>query len=159
MHLVAHREEPAGFTLSFFGNVASGANGGEQLQPCPQKVVNPDGPLGAGHLVPEVHPAPEGPAHLKLGHCTALESDQANTVILCLDGMHQGISPAHDFHGPIILAHEVASDLNAVASHVHDGAAACQFRVPEPGAVRAAVGFARANPQYLSYSPTPHELQ
>ena len=64
--------------------------------------------------------------------------------------MHQRIAPADDFDRADIFADEVAGDLDAVAAEVDDRAAAGEFLVPEPVAVRAGMRFARADPEHFA---------
>ena len=64
--------------------------------------------------------------------------------------MHLRIGPAHHFQRADVLADEVARDLDAVAAHVDNRAAAGELLVPEPVAVRAGVRLARARPQHLA---------
>ena len=52
--------------------------------------------------------------------------------------------------GPVLLADEVADDLDAVAAEVDDRPAARLLRVPEPRAVRAGMRLARARPHHLA---------
>ena len=56
---------------------------------------------------------------------------------------------------PVVLADEVADDLDAVAAEVDDRPAARLLRVPEPRAVRAGVRLARARPRHLADRAAP----
>ena len=56
-------------------------------------------------------------------------------------------SPAEGPERPLVLADEASPDLDAVAAHVDDRAAARLLRIPEPGAVRSGVGLARPRPE------------
>ena len=113
-------------------------------------MVEPDGAVGAGNLVAQVHAAAERPAHLELADGARRKPDERNRVVLVLDGVDHGVGGAHDLHRPVPLAHEVADDLDAVAAKVDDGAAARKPPVPEPRAVRAGVRLAGADPGHVA---------
>ena len=121
--LVTHREEPARFGLRLLGDVPAAAPGGEHLIAGAEEMVHPDGAIGAGHLVAQVHPAPEGPTHLELADGARLEPDEGYGVVLVVDGVDEGVGPAHHLDGPVVLPDEVADDLDAVATEVDDCAA------------------------------------
>jgi hypothetical protein len=86
-------------------------------------------------------------------------SHQAHGVILGVDRVHLRIGPAHHLHRPHILADEIARDLDAMAAHVDDRAAAGDRLVPEPIAVRARVRFTAARPQHLAQRPALHRMK
>ena len=113
-------------------------------------MVQPDRPVGAGHLVPQVHPAAERPAHLELADRPRFEPDERDGVVLVRDRVHERVRVAQDLDRPVPLAHEVADDLDAVAAEVDDRAAAGQPAVPEPGAVRPGMGLARPDPRHVA---------
>ena len=76
--LVADREQPAGRRLRLLRDVAAArSRRREHLEPGPQEMVHPDRPVRAGHLVAQVHPAAERPAHLELADRPRLEADEA----------------------------------------------------------------------------------
>ncbi len=157
--LVADGEEPALLHFCLLGDVTLARAGGEHLEAGAQPVVQPDGALGAADLIAQVHATPEGPAYLELADRPALEPDQPDAVVLGVDGVHQRVGPAHDLDGPVGLADEAADDLDAVAAHVDDRAPAGELRIPEPGAVRAGVRLAAADPERLPDRAVPHRLQ
>ena len=157
-HLVAHGEQPAAVPLGLLGHVASLPDVGKHLETGAQPVVDPDRAFAARHLVAQVHAPAEAPAHLELPDGPVLVAHQADGAVLHLDRVDLGVGPAHDLHGPHPLAHEGPPDLDAVAAHVHDGAAPGGFRVPEPGAVRPGVGLAGAGPQHPAHRAGGHRL-
>jgi hypothetical protein len=95
-----------------------------------------------GHLVAQVHPAPERPRHLELAEGARFEANQGDRVVLIGDRVDERVGVAHDFDRPVALPHEVSNDLDAVATEVDDRAAAGQAPVPEPGGVRAGMRLA-----------------
>src|SRR3970282_2525651 len=100
------REDPAAPALRLLGPVPCAAPGAEQLEPRPQPVVEPDRPLRAGDLVPQVHAAPEGPAHLELSEGSALVAHQPHGVILGLDRVDLCVTPAGDLEWAHVAADE-----------------------------------------------------
>jgi hypothetical protein len=119
-------------------------------------VVEPDRALGACDLVPEVHPAAEGPAHLELAHGAGLELDQRDRVVLVGDGVDERVSVAEDLDRPVPLADEAPDDLDAVAAKVDDRAAAGQPPVPEPRRVGTRMRLARPDPRHVADRPALH---
>ena len=77
-------------------------------------------------------------------------------MVLGVDGVDEGVGPAHHLDGAVAFADEGADDLDAVAAHVDDGAAAGLLEVPEPRAVRPRVRLARADPQDIAQGPALH---
>jgi hypothetical protein len=77
--------------------------------------------------------AAKRPAHLELADRAGFEPDQRHGVVLVGDRVDQGVGVAQHLDRPVLLADEVADDLDAVAAEVDDGAAARQPAVPEPG--------------------------
>ncbi len=150
--LVADGEEPAALGLGLLGHIAA-TRSGEHLEASAQEMIEPDRAVGAGDLVAQIHAAAESPANLELAHGAVLEADQRDSIVLGGDRMHQRIGPTHHLDRAIVLAHKAADDLGAMAAQVDDRPTACQFGIPEPGAVRAGVGFTRAHPQHIAERP------
>src|SRR3954454_6858790 len=119
-------------------------------------MVQPDGPVRAGDLVAEVHPATERPTDLELADRSRLEADEGDRVVLVTDRMDERVGMAHHLDGPVPLADEVADDLDAVAAEVDDRAASGEPAVPEPRRVRAGVGLARPHPGDVADAAGPH---
>ena len=134
---------------AFLGDVTALADGRVHLQAGAEPVVEPDRAVGAGDFVAEVHAAAERPAHFELADGAVLVAHQADRVVLGLDRMDLRVAPAHDLDRPDVFADEVAGDLDAVAAEVDDRAAAGEFLVPEPVAVRARSAFRASGPRAL----------
>ena len=113
-------------------------------------MVQPDRAFGAGHLIAEIHAAPERPAHLELTNGARLELDEGNRVVLIVDGVHERIRPAHHLERAVALPDEVADDLDAVAPEIDDGSSTRQPAVPEPGRVRSRMGLPGPDPGDVS---------
>jgi hypothetical protein len=101
-------------------------------------------------MVPSVHAAAEGPAHLELPDGLVLKPDEGDGGVLGGYGVDHRVGQTHHFDRPDALADEAADDLDAVAGQVDDGPAAGQFLVPKPGAVRPGMGLPRPDPEDLA---------
>src|SRR6266508_1520960 len=152
-HLVADRKEPAGRGLCFLGDIAAALAGREHLEAGAKEVIRPDRALGAGDLVAQVHAAAERPGDLELPDRARLELDQRNRIVLRLDRVDERVRPCEHLDGAVLLAHEVADDLDAVTAQVDDRAASRLLSVPEPRRMRAGMRLARTRPGHLADLP------
>src|SRR5690606_23245295 len=124
-----------------------------------QKIINPNCPFRSHHLIPQVQPAPEGPAHLKLTDGSIFISHQSDGVILRIDRFDLGIRPAHDFYRPDVFSDITPANLNAMATEVQDTPPTSELFVPEPLRMRSRVSFSASGPQNISQRSFFHALQ
>src|SRR5690606_11636077 len=146
VYFIADRKEPATRRFGFLCHIVSAFTCCEHLESRAKEVVDPDRAFRSHHLIAEVHPATERPAHLKLADRTILILDQCDSVVFSLDRLDLRVGPAHDFHRENILSNVTAGDFDTMAPQVQDGATACLFQVPEPVAVGPGVCFACLRP-------------
>ena len=88
-----------------------------------------------------------------------LEADEGEAGVLGVDRVDEGVGRGQDLDRPDALADEAADDLDAVAAHVDDRPAAGDRLVPEPGAVRAGMGLARADPENAAQGAGPDGIR
>ncbi len=149
--LVTDREEPAGFGLGLLCDIPAASAGGEHLVAGSEEMVHPDRPVGPGHLIAQIHPSAEGPTDFELADRPRLEPDESDRVVFVIDRVNERVGPAHQFDRSIVLADEVADDLDAMATEIDDGAPARQAPVPKPRRMRAGVGLPRSDPGDIAH--------
>ena len=57
-------------------------------------MIEPDGALGAGDFVAQVHAASEGPTHFELSDGAVLEADEGDAVVFGVDGVDDVCRPS-----------------------------------------------------------------
>src|SRR5690606_41877774 len=97
VYFIADRKEPATRRFGFLCHIVSAFTCCEHLESRAKVVVDPDRAFRSHHLIAEVHPAPERPAHLTLADRTILILDQCDSVAFSLDRLDLRCGPAHDF--------------------------------------------------------------
>ena len=117
---ISHREQPAGGRLCLLCHIIAFTHSCVHIKAGTQEVVQENGSFHTHHLITKVHSSPETPAYLELTNSSRSIFNQSNGMVLCLDGLHLGIGPAHYLKRAHILSNIIPCNLDAVTAQVND---------------------------------------